>query len=362
MKVHADAVEEPPPGLVARARQIWAESFGAARTTTGRATLGVRATVRLQTQRAQSQGALSGATWLTQRRQKLGAAVAAQKQCLSGEPRLLTARDKGPKNKAWTKEHEAGLQHQQQERLKRACAATDEGTAKVSAVSATDLEDFRRAVRKQALSMASKKRRQLVARAEPRWQDLEGQRVFVDASALQELDKPAGAWAALRAERGLHVVAERSEASIIVVVNPADPGDRNGLVASMLGGRLCTPSFLAPGKGAALQLHSALRMPRCIFISAACQAKHAVVLNLMKSVGCGEEASRWRFFTPSTERDFLDQAARRASKAEKEMVTLVLPTEREAFATFPGVGTVREFVRRIHKPDWGRSHMGYCKR
>ena len=322
----------------------------------------MRSTLLLKKRRAQSQGALSGAAWLTQRRQKLGAAVTAEKEGLSSEPRLLTASDKGPKNEAWSKEHEAELQHQQEERLKRACAATEEGTAKVSAVSAKELEDFRRAVRKQSLEMASKKRRQGVVRAEPRWQDLEGQRVYVDASALQELDKPAGAWAALRAERGLHAVAERSEASIIVVTNPVEPGDRNGLVASMLGGRLCTPPFLASGKGAALQLHSALRMSRCIFISAACQAKHAVVLNLMQSVGRGEEASRWRFFTPSTQTEFLVLAARRAAKAKSEMVTLVLSTEREEFATSPGVETVAEFARRIKKPDLGRSHMGYCKR
>ena len=80
----------------------------------------------------------------------------------------------------------------------------------MAAVSATELGSFRRAVRKHTLSLAATKRRQLVVRAKPRGKDLEGQRVPVDASALQGLDKPAGAWAALRAERGVCVVAERS--------------------------------------------------------------------------------------------------------------------------------------------------------
>ena len=114
LKVHACAVEDPPPSLVAAARRIWVESFGTARTTTGQATLGMRTTLRLKKRRAQSQGALSGAAWLTQRRQKLGAAVAAQKHCRSGEPRLLTALDKVPKNKAWSNQPEAELKHQQQ--------------------------------------------------------------------------------------------------------------------------------------------------------------------------------------------------------------------------------------------------------
>ena len=146
-KVNAEATKEPPPGLVASARRIWVKYFGVARTSSGRPTLGVRTTLRLKKARAQY---ASGAAWLAQRRQELGAAVAAQKPCPSGTPRLLTARDTGPNNAAWTNKHEAEAQHQKKERLKRACAATEEGTAKGSAVSAKELEDFRKAERKAA--------------------------------------------------------------------------------------------------------------------------------------------------------------------------------------------------------------------
>ncbi len=65
---------------------------------------GVRTTLRHKKAPAQY---ASGTAWLAQRRQELGAAVAAQKPCPSGTPRLLTARDKGPNNAAWTKKHEA---------------------------------------------------------------------------------------------------------------------------------------------------------------------------------------------------------------------------------------------------------------
>ena len=104
-----------------------------------------------------------------------------------------------------------------------------------------------------------------------------------------------GAWAALRAKRRLHSVVERQQASIIVVSNPAEPGDRNGVVASMLGLRLCTPCFLASGKGTALQLRTALQVPRYIFTSAACEKKHTVILNLMQSVSRDAKKSGWLF-------------------------------------------------------------------
>ena len=299
-KLNAEATKEPPPGLVASARRIWVKYFGASRTSSGRTTLGVRTTLRLKKARAQS-----GAGWLAQRRQELGAAVAAQKPCPSGTPRLLTARDKGPKNAAWTKKHEAEAQHQKKERLKRACAATEEGTAKGSAVSAKELEDFRKAERKAASELGKKRRRHLAILAEPKRMDIDGKRVFVDGSALEELDKLVGAWAALRVKRHLRPVVERQQAAIIVVSNPAEPGDRNGVVASMLGLRLCTPCFLASGKGTALQLQTALQVHRYIFISAACQAKHTVILNLMQSVSRDAKKSGWLFFGPCTTTVFL---------------------------------------------------------
>ena len=125
---------------------------------------------------------------------------------------------------------------------------------------------------------------------------------------------------------------------------------------------LCTPTFLASGKGTALQLQKALQVPRYIFISAACQAKHTLILNLMLSVSRGEKKSRWLFYSPSTKETFEDRAALRKGKHKEEMVALVLPTERKTFAKYPGAQTLREFMRLIHKPDLGSSHMGYCKR
>ena len=136
----------------------------------------------------------------------------------------------------------------------------------------------------------------------------------------------------------------------------------------MVGAMLCAPTFLASGTGSALQLQRALRLIRYIFISAACQANHTPILNLMMSGSRGEKKkrgehkSRWQFFSQSTKKSFENRAAGRIEKHKAEMVTLVLPTEREHFAKYPGVQTLREFMRRIHKPDLRSSHMGYCKR
>ncbi len=234
----------------------------------------------------------------------------------------------------------------------------------MSPVSAEELEDFRSADRKRADHMAVKRRRQLAVRAEPGLMDIEGKRAFVDASALQELGNPVGARSPLCRKRRVQCVAERNRASIVVVLNPAEPGGRNGLVASMLGAGLCTPSFLASGKGAALKLRAALQAPRYIFVSAACQAKHATMTNLMRSVSGGEQTSRWQFFDSSVDQraSCLARAARRTGTHEEDMVTRVLPAERGEFARFAGVQTVRDCMGLLRKPDLGRSHMGYCER
>ncbi len=360
LKLKAARVEEPPPGILGAARRIWVECFGVSRPTRG-ASLGVRTTLRLQKRKALSQNASSCTAWLARRRRELGAAATARRPCQSGGQRLLPMR-RG--NVAWTKEHEKEARRQRAVRLARVCAAAEEGTAKELKVSAQAVQDFRSTERKRAAEMAAQRRRQVAARAEPKLMAVEGKHVFVDGSALQELDTPPGAWAQLCQRLHLQQVAERNSASIFVVANPAEPGDRNGVVASMLGAMLCTPSCLAcGGKGTALQLHRALRVPRYIFVSAACQGKHRTMVDLMQSVSRGAKKSRWHFYDASARQkaSFLARAGRQGAHAS-EFITLALPTERRAFARFPRVQTLQDFARQIHKVDMGRSQMGYCKR
>ena len=122
----------------------------------------------------------------------------------------MTARDKGPNNAAWTKKHEAEAQHQKKERLKRACAETEEGTAKGSAVSAKEFEDFRKAERKAASELVKKRRRHLAILAEPKRMDIDGKRVFVDGSALEELDRRVGG----ASRRAAFALGRRAAASL----------------------------------------------------------------------------------------------------------------------------------------------------
>ena len=48
-----------------------------------------------------------------------------------------------------------------------------------------------------------------------------------------------------------------------------------------------------------LQMQRAVRLPRCIFVSAAVQAKHAAIINLLKKATGSAKGGRWRWFADS---------------------------------------------------------------
>ncbi len=305
----------------------------------------------------------SAAGWLAQRRRE-SARAAAVPTAPEKDQCLAEAQD----DAAWTEKHEAEVQHQKAERERRACAAVEEGAAQSEAAlgdsrfSAKVMQNFRNAETKRAADWAAKHRRQEAVRAAPKPMAVRGARVFLEESATRECDMRK--WAHLRKSLTLQLETERHLASIIVVLNPAEPGDRNKAIAAMLGLALCAPSHLESGAGPLLQLRRALNAPRYIFVSAACQAKHAAMLNFMKSVARGAANSRWQWFAASADEEnvFWSRAARRQrAKNRSEMVTLVVPTERANFARYPRVQTLTEFIKHMSVIDQARSLIGLCQ-
>ena len=112
-------------------------------------------------------------------------------------------------------------------------------------------------------------------------------------------------------------------------------------------------------------LQCALRLPRFLFVSARCEAKHGPMLDLMRST-CARAGttSRWRWVGRSEdeEQGFLARAAKRGKAHGSEMVTLIVSGEEAALAHLPNVMLLTRFIDKIWCVDLGKSLQGTCGR
>ena len=111
-----------------------------------------------------------------------------------------------------------------------------------------------------------------------------------------------------------------------------------------------------------LQMQRAARLPRCIFVSAAVQAKHGAMVDLLKRATGSAKGGRWRWFADSApdRKTFWSFAALRAKKHESEIVTLVKAHERATFARWARIQTLTEFCKQIRVIDPAQSVLGPC--
>jgi len=170
-------------------------------------------------------------------------------------------------------------------------------------------------------------------------------------------------WAQLRRSIGLEE-KQRHLASIVVVLNPVEPGDRARFLSAVLGQAMCSPSFLLGEGGPVLQMQRAVRLPRCIFVSAAVQAKHGAMVDLLKRATGSAKGGRWRWFADSApdKKTFWSAAAVRGKRRQSKMVTLVLPRNRATFASWPGSQSLTDFGQKLRVIDRARSVLGPCGR
>ena len=113
-------------------------------------------------------------------------------------------------------------------------------------------------------------------------------------------------------------------------------------------------------------LQRALRLPRLLFVSGRCEAKHGPMLDLMRST-CARAGttSRWRWVGRSEdeEQGFLARAAKRGKAGRgSEMVTLIVSGEEAAYAHFPNAMLLAQFVNKLWRVDHGKSLLGTCGR
>ena len=111
-------------------------------------------------------------------------------------------------------------------------------------------------------------------------------------------------------------------------------------------------------------MQRAVQLPRYMFVSAAVQAKHAAIINLLKGATDSAKGGRWRWFADSApdKKTFWSAAAVRGKRRQSEMATLVLPRERATFARWPGSQYLTECGHNIRVIDRPRSAFGPCRR
>ena len=148
-------------------------------------------------------------------------------------------------------------------------------------------------------------------------------------------------------------------ATVFVVMNPAQPGDRNKVAAAMVGGLLCSPEHVlvhsaTGGAGSVLRLKRALHLPRFILVSAETRHSHKPMLDFMRRVqevavntarasGVASEMPRWQWFDHSAEhqRQFQELARTRGRAHQSEMVAL---TTNDELAHWPQHCSAHAFV------------------
>ena len=115
-----------------------------------------------------------------------------------------------------------------------------------------------------------------------------------------------------------------------------------------------------------LLMQCTLRLPRFVFVSARCEAKHGHMLDLMRAT-CARAGttSRWRWVGRSEdeEQGFLARAAKRGKAGRgSEMATLIVPGEEAAYAHFPNAMMFAQVVNSRWRADHGKSLLGTCGR
>ena len=114
-----------------------------------------------------------------------------------------------------------------------------------------------------------------------------------------------------------------------------------------------------------LLLQCTLRLPRFLFVSARCEAKHGPMLDLMRwTCARAGKGSRWRWVGRSEDevQVFLARAAKRGKAHGSEMVTLIVSGEEAAYAHFPNAMLLAQFVNNRWHADHGKSLLGTCGR
>ena len=324
--------------LAKHARLIWAECFGVARMQQRRKHL-----PRLLRRRGSSRRASEAAA--TRSYQKALATLIASDcpgECATAAQAIRKAAKMwGPLQARELTKRNALLRKRKLDAiLHGTCINADDTSPAEIAAHAEELrQKRRRLLRKYDAEQVPRKNRELPP----------GTTVFIDPSLQpcgQDVHNLQGDIASLRWRH----VDDRVLAKVLIVKDPAKPSRKDVFVAA-LGGRLLASSGFVKGHGGgvAIQYGRALRLPRYLWASPACEVEFAAALKVMRDMwhqaGTGDEPpSRWVFDTAER---FLARRGR-GKGGQRELVALVTQDELTSpgLRQYPGRTTLPAFITR----------------
>ena len=269
----------------------------------------------------------------------------------------------------WTDKQTAEVQRQRQVRADRELEVAafgtvlpaEEGRPELAAKVAEEQAAERR--RQQALT--TKHNRSAHIRARPQLPPLLGSTVWVDPAVKYVMSNSDSSW---WAPQSLRLVAQRELADIIVVQDPAQPGGRNQVAASLRGSLVCCTDYLLSPPGIAVQWQSALALRRVVFISgkSACHTHTCMVDLVCASHGALGTASKWQVWVgDALWRDFQTLAATRVSQKRSSEVRTVVHATEHGLPRYHGatnVTSLQDLLESVQRLDKGSSLMGLCQR
>ena len=185
-----------------------------------------------------------------------------------------------------------------------------------------------------------------------------GTRVFIDDS----LKCNALIQHAISRRQWRHV-DDRVLAQVLVVPDPARPDAKNTFVAALGGRLLVSMGYMTDtrGHGVAIQYERALRLPRYLWVSPACEVRFAASLQVMRRLvqqaGTGTEPrSRWKF---DTSEEFLARRGRGVG-GQRELVALVVAAELTCadLRCYPRRITLPAFLKQCAKIKRAQCQVG----
>ncbi len=168
------------------------------------------------------------------------------------------------------------------------------------------------------------------------------------------------------ARNAMTVHAQRMQAKLFLVADPAAPGRRTRLAAALTGGRVAEPRFVLSGgkRGASIQYRSAMETRRLVWMSRRFKAEHAQLAGLVDQA-VALPRCKWRVLPTRTA--FLREHAKAVGRRRGRqwvVIALVVPADRRAppLRALPNLTSFlgHTFVEWVAHIDRQRCTSGMC--
>ena len=343
-RAHATMGSAARAHVVALARLIWAESFGAPRETCPN-----RLPPRAACRHAKPH---SHATWLEKRRAE---STPPPGQCSVLPEPALDAMATG----LWTEKQTREVARQQRVRKARKAQAAVEGLEALTPELQSEVTAERAAAARRQQALTAQHRRSATIRSLPVC-NIDGRTAWVDPAVDAVMKLSNSAW---WTPHRLKMVDRKELAHVLVVQDVAKPGGRSQVVAHLRGCLVANLEYFLSPPGSALQWKAALLLPRLVCFSEAVVVAHRAMVDVILATVKSRTGSRWQTFVGAAEWDaFQRLAAARRRKHELRTILHAREIRDAKFRGAPNSMTLHSLVESLGHLDASASTLGMCKR